>query len=196
LVGSVDGGLRKPEEDTLYIFYDDSQPLYRKDWQFPQVGPVVTLTENCRNTKLIHREAMKYYCGSVPSDPVGPEGRAPQFVKLSNQEDEKTVVESIIRDLIRKEKVSPNQITILTPRTEKKSIWKSGEVVCGCRLDWSPDAPLAEKTIWCSTIHAFKGLESPVVVLSETSKIYDKARDQLLYVAMSRAMSHLVVVGL
>jgi len=48
--------------------------------------------------------------------------------------------------------------------------------------------------IFCSTIHSFKGLESPVVILTETDAIKKDRKDELLYVATSRANSHLIIV--
>jgi hypothetical protein len=46
-----------------------------------------------------------------------------------------------------------------------------------------------------SSIRAFKGLESPVVVLCELEDIDDATRDAQLYVGMSRARNHCVIVA-
>ena len=45
-----------------------------------------------------------------------------------------------------------------------------------------------------STIQAFKGLESPVIVLTGFEEIVSSQRKSLLYVGMSRARSLLVLV--
>ncbi len=46
------------------------------------------------------------------------------------------------------------------------------------------------------SVKAFKGLEAPVVVLCELDTIEDDgARKREMYVGMSRAQSHCVVVG-
>jgi superfamily I DNA/RNA helicase len=46
-----------------------------------------------------------------------------------------------------------------------------------------------------SSIRAFKGLESPVVVLCELEDLDAETMDQQLYVALSRARNHAIVVA-
>jgi superfamily I DNA/RNA helicase len=46
-----------------------------------------------------------------------------------------------------------------------------------------------------SSIRAFKGLESPVVVLCELEDLPSDSRDAQLYVGMSRARNHCVVIA-
>ena len=50
------------------------------------------------------------------------------------------------------------------------------------------------KHVFFSSIRAFKGLESPVVILCELEDIDDMTQKQQLYVAISRARNHCVVV--
>jgi len=50
------------------------------------------------------------------------------------------------------------------------------------------------KHVFFSSIRAFKGLESPVVILCELEDIDDMTQNQQLYVAISRARNHCVVV--
>jgi superfamily I DNA/RNA helicase len=45
-----------------------------------------------------------------------------------------------------------------------------------------------------SSIRAFKGLESPVVILCELEDLDPETRDQQLYVGLSRARNHCVIV--
>lgn len=47
-----------------------------------------------------------------------------------------------------------------------------------------------------SSIHAFKGLERPVVIVCEIGDVDPEEEAHLLYVAFSRAREVLVVVGL
>ena len=46
-----------------------------------------------------------------------------------------------------------------------------------------------------SSIRAFKGLESPVVVLCELEDLDEATRNQQLYVGMSRARNHCLIVA-
>ncbi len=45
-----------------------------------------------------------------------------------------------------------------------------------------------------STVQAFKGMESPAIVLCDIDRMEEDAARALLYVGMSRARSHLVVL--
>ena len=46
-----------------------------------------------------------------------------------------------------------------------------------------------------SSIRAFKGLESPVVILCELEDLDDATHSQQLYVGLSRARNHCVIVA-
>ena len=46
-----------------------------------------------------------------------------------------------------------------------------------------------------SSIRAFKGLESPVVILCELEDLDEATHAQQLYVGLSRARSHCVIVA-
>jgi superfamily I DNA/RNA helicase len=54
--------------------------------------------------------------------------------------------------------------------------------------------PLGPKVRF-SSIRSFKGLESPVVVLCELEDLDDATIDQQLYVGISRARNHCVIVA-
>jgi ATP-dependent exoDNAse (exonuclease V) beta subunit len=56
--------------------------------------------------------------------------------------------------------------------------------------------PGRQGSVIVSTIHAFKGLERPVVIVSELEGIDPVEQQELLYVAFSRARQHLIVAGL
>jgi superfamily I DNA/RNA helicase len=57
-------------------------------------------------------------------------------------------------------------------------------------------APTKGNEVRVATIHRYKGLESPVVVLAEIdSRIRDDDLASLLYVGATRARSHLVIVA-
>ncbi|PJF27182.1 MAG: hypothetical protein CUN52_14885, partial [Phototrophicales bacterium] len=44
-------------------------------------------------------------------------------------------------------------------------------------------------------IYSYKGLESSVVILTELDKAKDEVRDILIYVGISRAKNHVIVIG-
>jgi ATP-dependent exoDNAse (exonuclease V) beta subunit len=56
--------------------------------------------------------------------------------------------------------------------------------------------PTGRSGVRVATIHRFKGLESPVVVLAELdSRVPAEQLPGLVYVGATRARSHLVVIG-
>jgi superfamily I DNA/RNA helicase len=65
------------------------------------------------------------------------------------------------------------------------------------RPSWSAtwDFSNAEGKVVCSTIHGFKGLERPVVIVCGLDNPSPMEEKELLYVAFSRARSYLAVVG-
>ncbi|MCP5014696.1 MAG: ATP-binding domain-containing protein, partial [Ketobacter sp.] len=48
--------------------------------------------------------------------------------------------------------------------------------------------------IYCTTIHKFKGLESPVVILAEIDNDQIWNLETILYVGCSRARNHLILL--
>lgn len=152
------------------------------------------LTLNCRNTKNIAEttalysgfENMPYRVNQIEGEPVNRsfcETKEVLSVKLHNQ----------IKHLL-DEGVSPSDITILSSKTFKDSIVSS--ISKYNILDISNSSTLIpdRKDITFSTIHSFKGLESPVVIVTDIEGIVGHYNRSLLYIAMSRASSYLSVL--
>jgi len=183
--------LASPEDDVFYIFFDDNQKLYNRDSEFPFSGPLFNLTENCRNTKAIHDAVMIHYNGEYSPTALGPKGREPEIVKATNKSDVLEVLQGVLKHLVHEQNVSPKHITVLSPLNANNSFLEEGLRIGHLILSWRDNG---DNNIRCSTIHSFKGLESPIVVVVESDKAHSNSRDELLYVAFSRAKSHLVIV--
>ena len=52
-----------------------------------------------------------------------------------------------------------------------------------------------DMAIRVTTIYRFKGLESAVVILTELDQRWEEISDPLIYVGLSRARHHVVVIG-
>ena len=52
-----------------------------------------------------------------------------------------------------------------------------------------------ERGIRYSTIHAFKGLESPVIILTDLDELDQQSRTDLLYIGMTRALHRLAILA-
>ena len=178
-----------PANGTFYIFFDDNQAIYVKRPEFPFPGPLLSLTENCRNTQRIHREVAKYYGGADAVTCLGPEGRPLEILRA---DDVVRAVETVVKRLVHEEGLRASDITLLSPLGPSRSIIQEGQRIGNLHLSWGELG--SGDTVHCSTIHAFKGLESPVILLCELDQVHVASRNELLYVGLSRARNHLVVV--
>jgi superfamily I DNA/RNA helicase len=181
------------EDGILYIFYDDNQRVYRKHGRFPIQGPPVVLTTNCRNTKEIHDLAGRFYASDHPTTCLLKSGRQPELIVC--EPDERTAMARVLDKLVNKENIEPEQIVILTPLADPNTQWEDGTRVGTFEIVRSLFKPGASnRSIRCSTIGAFKGLEREVVILAELDKSPKLHKNHMLYVGLSRARSHLIVL--
>lgn len=93
--------------------------------------------------------------------------------------------------LTQDEGIALDRIVMLTPRREK-SHWLEGQKLGNFSLTWQ-DRRDEKKQILCATIHAFKGMESDVVLLTEMAKVHEKQRPQIWYTGLSRARHQVVI---
>ncbi len=184
--------LADADDGVLYIFYDDNQRLYG-DSSFPISDAPYHLSKNRRNTKRIHEAVMMFYRSAITPECIGPQGRPPHNLEVPPGSAERKTVEAFIDQLVEKEKVKPGDIAILTRRGRENSAWGSP----ASRPAWSTTWDLADcgDRVLVSTIHGFKGLERPVVIVCELRGVNATDDLELLYVAFSRARDYLVVVG-
>lgn len=183
--------LSDPVNGVFYIFFDDNQSIYASNQEFPFSAPLFMLSENCRNTQLVHEEVCRYYKGQDDVKCLGPDGRP---VEVFTCESLLPTLQKILKRLIHQEGLAPSDIVVLSPVGQQRSVIPEGYTIGNLKLSWGETA--SQQTVCCSTIHGYKGLESPVVILCELEKAYAGKRDELLYVGMSRARNHLVVVSL
>lgn len=193
------------EGGSIHVYLDTRQQLWGPTNRLPAEitdgASYITLTENVRNTPSIHSLAMKFH----PSRGEGYSALVkaniePQFVPIRNGKNERQTVQEVIEQLIHDDGVSPHDIAILTPLSivEGNSMWVPDKTLLGKyrlvhKLNPSP------MEIFCSSIGAAKGLEFPVLILTElyapavTQEIDDYPAQ--LYVGISRARSQLIVIS-
>ena len=94
--------------------------------------------------------------------------------------------------LINEDSVLPEDIVVLTPFAKDNSGLTTAGTLGRFRLTTNWD--IAPNEIYYTTIHSFKGLESPVIILTEIEPLLQYHVQELLYVACSRARSHLVII--
>lgn len=174
--------LRDEDEGSVWLFMDDNQRVYDATLDVPAEYRPFDLTVNCRNTQSIHREVMKLYGGAVVPEVIGPEGRP---IELIQTEDQAATVAGVVKRLIEEWDVPRRDIVVLSSHGRDKSVVYAAGGYSDKR----------GKGVYFSSIRGFKGLESPVVVLCELEDLDQASRDQQLYVGLSRARNHCVVVA-
>jgi superfamily I DNA/RNA helicase len=101
-----------------------------------------------------------------------------------------TVIERLV-----KEQTAVEDIVILSPRRlEKSGLAGTSRISRFPLVDISRGGADAHSALRYSTIHSFKGLESPVVIVVDIDEIDSDEPQSLMYVAMSRARSLLVLM--
>ncbi|MDX2075985.1 MAG: NERD domain-containing protein [bacterium] len=187
--------LRHPIEDVLYVFADDSQRIFSDlKEKLPPLGEPFYLHENCRTTQHIHAFAQTY--ATMPSICEGPQGRPVQTYDANTPEAVYQKVADLLSDLVDKERIPAHEIVILTTRAPKTSLWgkemELGKFLLTRKITSEHDPAT---TIRVSTVHAYKGLECGVAILTELDRAHPNSHNAILYVALTRARHAVHVVG-
>ena len=193
------GGLQKGNWIILGDFHN--QAIYSDDLKGSALIEILEnhtsyysnfkLSLNCRNTKNIAEttvlfsgfENLPYRINQIEGEPVNRSFWSTKDDLVSK------LAEQIGRLL--SEGILPSEISILSPRKFKDS---SASHIRGFDIaDISNSSELIpeENKITFSTIHSFKGLESPVVIVTDIESITGGYNSSLLYIAMSRASAYL-----
>lgn len=179
----------------FYVFFDDNQRIYTQMSNIPMSGAPLLLSNNCRNTQHIHARIAPYIQDRYSTECRGPEGRPVEVIPAENPAAARKALQTLLHRLVNEEGVRSDDIIVLTAASEKRSQWKQDERLGNFILSWHLDTEM-ELAIRVSTIFKYKGLESAVVILTELDLASrEETRDPLIYVGLSRARHHAVVIG-
>ena len=178
------------------MFYDDNQNIYSRVCTFPITETPFPLSVNCRNTLQIHNAAYKYYKGE-PVEPSDMRGEEIKYEIANGIENQALKISNIIVQLIKLEKILPNDITILIADSIHKKNYFSALRSCTFPkpVQIFEDGKNDSNSILITTISRFKGLESQVIFLWGLDHIDLFSIRDRLYVGISRAKSLLYIVG-
>ena len=155
------------------------------------------LTFNCRNTRNISQEtallsgftAPPYRMGQVLGLPV-------DYRYYRSASEQAAILATQVRRLLTGG-VRASDIIVLSPLRLSKSGVAGLDVGGAFRLvdvqDHAPTKPTVP-VVRYATVQAFKGLESTVVILCDIENVSESEPQSLLYVAMSRARAHLIML--
>lgn len=182
---------------VFYVFYDDNQQVYGHRTNLPVDILRFPLTENIRNTRAIYQMLIPHYTGEDIVRPVGPVGRSSERISYSTTEELGEKLGNVLQRLIKVEGFSSSDIVVLTPRESDHTALFSLHLPSQYRLAPHRPSP-GSSDIWCTSVRSFKGLESQVVVLVELDDQISRdpaEQARLLYVGLSRARTHLILMG-
>jgi hypothetical protein len=182
----IEASLRDSALSLLWVFYDDNQALYQRPRGLPTDMDTQPLSESWRSTRQIFEATMRYYHGD-PVDCLGPDGSDVDFVPV--QGDVRKELSRVLHRLVQEGQVRPEEIVVLTPRSVGQSA-VTGEVGM-FRVNPAPSRP---NDIKLSNIKRFLGLEAKIVILCELPEATHPDFRSLMYVGLSRARAHLVVM--
>ena len=182
---------RDPDDGPFYVFADASQNLYGGALPIPEEERLGPIGHNLRNTKQIAEFVSVFYEGDEKPASRGPAGRPVEIIGYEDDEGLARLLAAVVTNLVEEEQVPIEDIALLTPSGSGKSRLRARESIAGFRLTESVEPG----TLLATSVHAFKGLERPVVILAELGDKHAEDLRRYLYVGASRARNHLIVLA-
>ncbi|MFI7640595.1 ATP-binding domain-containing protein [Nonomuraea sp. NPDC049400] len=151
------------------------------------------LHHNCRNTPRIGQAAAQLTgLGNVykkfrrPDDGINVE-----YVKYTSPDEQELKLAQAL-DLLKKDHYPPEQIVVLSPRAKGAASECANPAL---RERLKPYEIASAKQTGYTTIHAFKGLDAPAVIVTDIESAEGAEAEALLYVALSRGADRLIVLA-
>ena len=183
--------LADPEGGILYVFHDDNQKLYRRANTFPAGMLEIPLQENLRNTRRISALTEHFYQGP-PMRALGPEGQDVERIVIRDPSEIERQVSRALHHLIKDNGVAPADIAVLMGSGRACPLRKGQRIGA---FETTTDQAAEPSKVLLETVRRFKGLERPVIVLTGIDDLPAAEETALLYVGLSRARVHLVIVA-
>lgn len=190
------GGL---SDGNWYFFMDaEKQNLYHSKLTYEDAVAMLRerriyhakyrLKDNCRNSQAIIEKLDAIWGSDTPYRQMENRGAEVIVRSFKKSSDQLPHLQAILNALFQ-DGVKPDDIVILSPVRKDRSV-----VAELTEYPVSFDLENRLGQIFFSTIHRFKGLESPVVILTDFDQIDYTNSKNLLYVGMTRARSALYVL--
>ncbi len=147
------------------------------------------LQDNCRNSLAIIEKIDRVFGSETRHRHNEYRGAEVEIKSYRNTPDQVEKLETILRTLIR-EGIPFEHITILSMIRFQNS---ACSLVTGTPV--TTDSARKKEAVYFSTIQGFKGLESPVVILTDIDTLSEEVKMNILYVGMTRAKSALYILA-
>lgn len=193
----VKGGLAS---GNVYFFGDfEKQAIYQEN---PLIiiknrlanYPNFSLRVNCRNTpriaefvQLLGDLKPGYTRVRRPDNQI-----EPKIILYNNQDNQQNQLEQELEHLLIDEKYNGKDIVLISPYSDDRSI--AGKLPTIHKALIKPiDSLTSTNQIGYCSIHLFKGLESPVIVVTDIDDVKTERAKKLFYTAITRAVEKLII---
>ena len=175
--------LADEDDSVLFLFADENQAIYRDEFSVPDGFIPYRLTGNLRNTTAIHGLLARHF--GERSKPKGPAGVDVTTRWYRDDRDLAHQLSSLMTSLT-EHGVKPSQVTVLSGHsTDRSALARHQKEPLGIfRLSGSPNR---QNDVRFESVHRFKGLEAPVIILCEMDHLHPSTRKRLWYTGISRA---------
>ena len=177
-------------------FYDEKQNIYNPEYQDGMdilrsySHTKFRLFVNCRNTVQIGTYSAKA-SGVTFAEFMRENGEEVGKISYEDEKDFGGKIKEIMKTL-REGKVSPGDITFLSPKKYQNSKLATLKLTVNeLRDDFKPDPSVPV----FATIQGFKGLDARVVILCDVEALRRETFSQYIYLAGTRARTLLYIVG-
>ena len=179
------------ERKTNTRFHECMQTIFDHASTVPNYPAVFPLYENFRNTRRIAEAVSELGVAQMQSHAACPDGVFPSVHPQPGEAKTRRLLADLVTDLVNKQRLRPDQIVILTPRTAANSSLGKLDELGGIPVVHS----LRERPngVLHMSIGAFKGLESDTVILADIDPDDARCDVHSRYVAASRASHRLYV---
>lgn len=178
------------------VFYDEKQNIYNPEYQDGMdilrsySHTKFRLFVNCRNTVQIGTYSAKA-SGVTFAEFMRENGEEVGKISYEDEKDFGGKIKEIMKTL-REGKVSPGDITFLSPKKYQNSKLAALKLTVNeLRDDFKPDPSVPV----FATIQGFKGLDAKVVILCDVEALRRETFSQYIYLAGTRARTLLYIVG-
>lgn len=178
------------------VFYDEKQNIYNPEYQDGMdilrsySHTKFRLFVNCRNTVQIGTYSAKA-SGVTFAEFMRENGEEVGKISYEDEKDFGGKIKETMKTL-REGKVSPGDITFLSPKKYQNSKLATLKLTVNeLRDDFKPDPSVPV----FATIQGFKGLDAKVVILCDVEALRRETFSQYIYLAGTRARTLLYIVG-
>lgn len=181
----LEESLKDRATGRLVVFYDPAQKIFDRKTGLSEAPAMYSLTTNFRNARSIAAVVRELGRIEMEPHPRAPDGEPPQVHAMPSPAKVRGRLDELITKLVGQNQVTPEQITILTPHRREHSSLKDVTELGGIGLADSPSA--RDGKVLHTTIGAFKGMESDVVIMLDVDPSDPRCDRRARYVAASRA---------